>query len=256
MNRFCQLAIFVSILFALMACEPSGKADNKETSSSTEKPAHYVMAISWQPAFCETASRKPECQSQHSGRYDANHFSIHGLWPQPGNKVYCGVSQSEIEMDKNGRWRDLDMQRIAGGIWKELQIMMPGTKSFLHKHEWTKHGTCTGRNVDEYYAQSIRILKAINESPLQTLFADNIGKELRGAEIRAAFDRHFGDRAGDRIRISCKKDENSGRQMIVELTIGLTDPFNNKGDLSASFLAAPKTDPGCPAGIVDPVGFQ
>src|SRR3546814_10932851 len=51
----------------------------------------FVLAVSWQPAFCETRPAKPECVTQDEDRFDASHFALHGLWPQPRGNVYCGV---------------------------------------------------------------------------------------------------------------------------------------------------------------------
>ena len=51
----------------------------------------YVLALSWQPTFCESNPKKPECRWQNGKRYDANHLSLHGLWPQPSNVAYCNV---------------------------------------------------------------------------------------------------------------------------------------------------------------------
>ena len=43
----------------------------------------YVLAVSWQPAFCEGHADKPECASQTEARFDASNLTLHGLWPQP-----------------------------------------------------------------------------------------------------------------------------------------------------------------------------
>src|SRR3546814_5265076 len=51
----------------------------------------FVLAVSWQPAFCETRPAKPECVTQDEDRFDASHFALHGLWPQPRGNVSCGV---------------------------------------------------------------------------------------------------------------------------------------------------------------------
>ncbi len=59
--------------------------------ASGPKP-RYTLAVSWQPAFCEARTRTPECRSQTPGRFDASHFSLHGLWPEPYENVFCGVS--------------------------------------------------------------------------------------------------------------------------------------------------------------------
>ena len=105
-------------------------------------PAQYVLAVNWQLAFCETRSRLPECRSQTEDRFDASHFTLHGLWPQPRSKAYCGVAKTDIAKDKKRRWRDLPWDRLDQTTWKRLQRLMPGTRSGLHKHEWIKHGTC------------------------------------------------------------------------------------------------------------------
>ena len=53
------------------------------TSPRTPRP-DYLLAISWQPAFCQTHQKKAECRTQDKERYDADHFSLHGLWPPAG----------------------------------------------------------------------------------------------------------------------------------------------------------------------------
>ena len=63
------------------------------TPSAAE--AEALLAVSWQPAFCETKPGKPECTSMTTARFDATHLALHGLWPQPRSKAYCGVPQSE-----------------------------------------------------------------------------------------------------------------------------------------------------------------
>lgn len=218
------------------------------------KPS-YVLAVSWQPAFCETRYRLPECRSQTSERYDASHFSLHGLWPQPRSKAYCGVDRSEIRKDKDRRWRELSWDRLDRDLWKRLQRVMPGTRSGLHKHEWVKHGTCyDGTGSDEYFADALRLMDRLNRSDVRDLFASRIGGQLTGDQIRAAFDRSFGAGAGERVRISCKNDQR--RRLIVELTIGLTGTISATSEMSDLMAASPPTEPGCPSGIVDATGLQ
>ena len=38
----------------------------------------YVLALSWQPAFCETNQKRPECRWQTGQRHDASYLSLHG----------------------------------------------------------------------------------------------------------------------------------------------------------------------------------
>lgn len=240
---------FMLLLLALTACS----GDN----GAREGTAQYVLAFSWQPAFCETAPRKPECRTQTTERFDARNFTLHGLWPQPGSNIYCGVSEAEIARDKDGRWRDLETERIAEPIWQELRTVMPGTQSGLHKHEWVKHGTCyDGKDIDAYYADSLKLMRWLNQSSLRWRFEAAIGQQLTGKDIREAFNRDFGRGAGDRIRISCKRDRDSDRNLIVELTLGLAGDIGSATNLADLVEGAPETDPGCPAGIIDAAGFQ
>ena len=239
--------IGLALAFALSACSDAGSGNTAQTE--------YVLAFSWHPAFCETAPRKPECRDQQKS--DRGHFSLHGLWPQPGSNIYCGVSAAEMETDKSGNWRALDVPRIAEPVWQELREVMPGTRSSLHKHEWIKHGTCYGDgDIDTYYAHSVKLMDWINASSLTYLFDANLGRRVTGKDIRDAFERDFGRGTGDRLRISCKRDNDSDRQMIVEITLGLAGDIDAATSLAPLVEASPETDPGCPGGIIDPPGFQ
>lgn len=211
-----------------------------------------VLAISWQPAFCERAKRRPECKQVKSDRYDNTHFALHGLWPQPGSNIYCGVSEGDRATDKKRRWKQLVGLGLSDGLKQKLWQMMPGAQSYLHRHEWVKHGTCYSKSPETYYRDSVKLLSEINASDVQKLFSQSIGKHLSGAQIRGAFDSAFGQGAGNRIRIACKRDGN--RMLITELTVGLKGSAQTK--MSELIAASPKTKKGCPGGIVDQVGLQ
>lgn len=245
-KKFCSYSLLAGLVL-LIGC--NGKASSKDD-------LQYVLAFSWQPAFCENAQRKQECKTQTRSRYDASHFSLHGLWPQPGSNIYCNIHQKEVANDKNRKWNKISMARLPQDIWNELRKVMPGTQSSLHKHEWLKHGTCTNATPADYYKTSIDLMNQINTSELRSLFINNLGKNLTAVQIRNSFDASFGKSAGQRLRMSCRKDKDSGRQLIVEITLGLSDPFKVNSKLDKLIQQAPVTDPGCPDGIVDIAGFQ
>jgi ribonuclease T2 len=222
-----------------------------------DKGGDYILAMSWQPGFCESKPNKPECQTQTEERYDASHFTLHGLWPQPRNNVYCNVSPAEVSKDKNRRWSELSELVLEADTREELNKVMPGTQSFLHRHEWIKHGTCyNDESPEEYFHDSLDIMDELNgpNSEVRTLFVENVGREITANQIHEAFENSFGDGAGDKIKISCKRDGN--RNLITEITLSL------KGDLGgiplsqALMNAKSANNIGCTAGIVDPVGLQ
>ena len=213
-----------------------------------------LLAISWQPALCDTHQSKTECRSQTSDRFDADHFSLHGLWPQPRGVEYCGVPATQKSDDKAGDWDKLPPVEVDAETRAELEKVMPGTQSMLERHEWTKHGTCYKTSADEYFDDSLAVIGAINASKVRDLFAGAIGRSLTQDEIRAAFDESFGAGAGERVRVSCSRDGN--RRLIGELTIGLLGEITDDPEVSALIAAARPTDGGCTEGIVDAVGFQ
>ena len=217
--------------------------------------ASYVFAISWQAAFCEGLPDKTECRTQTADRYDASHFTLHGLWPQPRGNAYCGVARRDVEADKAHRWEDLPEPQLEPATRTALEKAMPGTASFLDRHEWIEHGTCFfEKSADAYFRRSVALIGEINASPVQKLFADNVGKQIDTSEIRSAFDQGFGTGAGERVRFACKRD--GSRSIIVEMTIGLRGEVKDGARLADLIAAASPTDQGCKAGVVDPVGLQ
>ncbi|HEY9847702.1 MAG TPA: ribonuclease T2 [Candidatus Caenarcaniphilales bacterium] len=217
----------------------------------------YLLALSWQPSFCETKPNKSECQSQTAQRFDATNLVLHGLWPQPRKNVYCNVSKDLIRLDENNRWSELPPIELSEETRTALAVKMPGFASDLHLHEWYKHGTCYSNSPEEYYQESIALLDQVNSSSVRDLFASNIGNFLSSNEIRGQFDEAFNEGAGSKVQVQCKEDIDENRDnMVVELQINL------KGDIQldtpiATLLEAGKTVPsGCPLGEIDPAGFN
>lgn len=215
----------------------------------------YVLALSWQPAFCETNLRKPECRWQSGSGQDANYLSLHGLWPQPSTRAYCNVESALRQASENGRWKDIPAPQLSLSTQADLEAMMPGSRSQLERHEWLKHGTCYAvPEAETYFRDSFRLLKAVNGSAVSDLFMKNVGRQVSTTQIRAAFDDAFGPGAGQRVRVSCKDDGN--RRLIAEITIGLRGDIPGGTPVSDLIMASPPTDPGCPGGVIDPVGPQ
>ena len=214
----------------------------------------YVLALSWQPTFCESNPKKPECRWQNGKRYDANHLSLHGLWPQPSNVAYCNVPDGVRAAGEGGRWKDLPPVELSLSTQADLETMMPGSKSLLERHEWAKHGTCYPAKAEQYFADSLRLLKEVNASPVADLLMQNVGRRVTTADLRAAFDQGFGQGAGNRVRLTCRDD--GDRRLITEITLGLKGDIPGGSTLSELLLASAPVEPGCPAGVLDAVGPQ
>jgi ribonuclease T2 len=209
-------------------------------------PTHYVLAISWEPGFCAGARDKPECAAETPQSFEASHFVLHGLWPDPNE--YCGVSPSDIAADKQSRWTDLPAVSLTSATRARLAAGMPGTQSDLERHEWLKHGTCTGAPADAYFGRELDFLDAVNASPVQALIASDVGGNLSLDALRTAFDQGFGPGAGQRIRLSCSR--RGGQRLITEITIGLEGDVLGSASLPTLIAAASPTNGGCDTGVV------
>ena len=209
----------------------------------------YVLALSWEPAFCEAMKGKAECKSQTASSYEATHFSLHGLWPQPRNNAFCGVDAATAALDDQHQWEQLPEPQLTAATKAALDQVMPGTQSVLQRHEYIKHGTCyPAGNAEQYFKDAVRLANEVNGSAVQKFMAANIGKMIQMSDLRTKFDEAFGAGAGDRVRVSCDK---AGR--FSELTIGLKGDIPSGKSLAELIAASDTTDTGCQSGLVDAV---
>ena len=212
----------------------------------------YVLTISWHPAFCETKPNLRECRNERSGDYAADHFSLHGLWPQ--DDEYCGVGESIIAIDEANRWDDLPEVDVSDTTWRDLQRLMPGTEDSLERHEWTLHGTCAGVDADTYFKHAIALVEEINGSEVRDLLSGSIGREVSRNQLRSAFDDAFGAGAGRKVRMDCEEDD--GRDIIFELRINLKGHATGATTFRDLIHAGKNASNGCSSGLVDRVGEQ
>ena len=229
----------------------------KASQSGHRLSKHYILALTWHPAFCELKSYVPECKLASGKDVSSRQWSLHGLWPQPNGNFYCGhLGQSNRKLDKSRKWLKLPAIDLKSKAKTELQRIMPGVRSGLDRHEWIKHGTCYSASAQMYFSDSIKLLDAINVEPLRKFFTSNIGKSVQAKDIRSLFDRVFGRGSGQRVRVLCKKDGN--RTLISELYIHLRSRVE-RGELEPVDKLLANAKPvkmGCRSGIIDPVGFQ
>jgi ribonuclease T2 len=240
------------------ACGVRLAASAPEAGAGDGEARENVLALSWQPAFCETRPGAAECRALNRGRLPeaSARLSVHGLWPQPDDKVWCGVAAQVGERDEASRWSELPPLPLDRGTRAALEAAMPGAASFLDRHEWLKHGTCYrgSGGAEEYVADMLGLADAVNASPVGALFAAGVGGWLEADDIRAAFDAGFGPGAGARVTIDCIDD--GRRRLIGELKIHLRGRVDPGTPLSELIAAADPVRRSCRGGFVDPAGLQ
>lgn len=150
-NRFKSFLIIFLVLFFcldLIACDHT---ENKITpiaqpTSVTQptsrvyikknKPDYYVLALSWSPEYCKTHKQGMQCNRQPQQAY---RFVLHGLWPS---------------LDKT-----CTQEKLSETVIDATLPFIPSKK--LIKHEWKKHGRCSGYNPKQFFDLSIQAYEKI-----------------------------------------------------------------------------------------------
>lgn len=248
------------------AVPAGGQAAGNGPTQAQERPGgeesvDNVLAVSWQPAFCETSAgrRTKECRNLGAGDSGpfTRGFSLHGLWPQPRGTEWCTprARAQKGPASRSARMRRLD---ISPAVLAELSEVMAGTQSAFQRYQFYKHGSCYNdpAGVDGYWRDAISLMRQLNRSAVARLFAENIGTSLSPDAVRAAFDEAFGPGAGERVRFDCYDDD--GRRLYLEMRIALRGRIEPETRLSELILAAPpsRSGDGCRGARVDPAGNQ
>ncbi len=120
-----------SIWLALTLTVLPLSAQRNEPIGEPGKFDYYLLSLSWSPAYCasrESNANDPQCaQERHFA------FVLHGLWPQYDD----------------GRWPQFCSQKPGPPDPRPMLDIMPSPK--LVRHEWEKHGTCSGLDVSGYF---------------------------------------------------------------------------------------------------------
>lgn len=126
----------------------------------------YVLSLSWSPSYCERAGDRDRLQCAGEKPFA---FVVHGLWPQyeRGSPSDCRVTG-----------REPTRAQVDG----MLDVMpSPG----LVRHQWRKHGACSGLNPPDYF-RTVR--DALDKVTIPEPFrAAGDDRETSPAEVERAF---------------------------------------------------------------------
>ncbi len=120
-------------LAALLAAAAPAAAQRQERGAASGDFDFYVLALSWSAGFCEVegdAKNREQC-----ARGSGLGFTVHGLWPQNerGYPSDCGPP---------GRTPSRAAMDIARDVFPS---------EGLARHQWRKHGTCSGSSPSDYF---------------------------------------------------------------------------------------------------------
>lgn len=205
------------------------------TNASAQQSENYVFSVSWEPAFCDSHSSKPECQSENSASFAASNFALHGLWAQSGE--YCGVSSTDRHYDSRSQWYKLPEVVLSPDLESALAVQMPGVASDLDRHEWIKHGTCSGLSQQDFFTDALAYLGNVNGGNLRTFVSSNVGSSVQLSDLVQAATNDYGLAGGQGVEFLC--DNSTGQQMLTEIRLHLALPSPLPGSLDPSYLVTP-----------------
>jgi ribonuclease T2 len=189
------------------------------TCSAPNQQDSYVLAITWQPGFCEHThynGKKPECDAMNGGTLAAKTLSLHGLWP---NKKECGTQYGSCSGQPFALSKDT-IEKVA-----------PWMPNFFFErtfgaYEWNKHGKCQALPPDEYFIKAVSAVRVVNESEVGKIVLGTTGHSFR---VNDFFDRvkaRYGDKVADTITLVCTQ-----HQYLQEIRVSLALDFVVDRDL-------------------------
>lgn len=218
----------------------------------------YVLALTWQPAFCATHGASADCKlAAATGR---PRLVLHGLWPdwdvngdghRNADDDYCVAAASTrkaiLKLDA-GDWLKLPPVQLSAASNTDLAAAMPGTAVGLERHEWWKHGTCSGLEAEDYFATAVVLMREVERGSFARLILAKAGGTVPRAELLAAFENDFGARSARALALDCAGK--SGNAPLLEIRIRVKRTAVMQGLTAASLSVPPKPAKGnCPMQI-------
>ena len=191
------------------SCSVAGQADS------------YVLAMSWQPGFCEHVAyqgRKPECDRMADGRLVVTHLTLHGLWP---NRRDCGTRYGSCP----GPALDLRPETVA-----HVRPWMPNFfyEQAFGRYEWSKHGTCTAMDDDTYFRRAVDAVQTFDRSAAGRYLAAHAGRSISQQVFQDHLRRETGRAdAPNAVTLLCTN------QQLYEVRVQLPVDFREGGTLDA-----------------------
>jgi ribonuclease T2 len=205
------------------------------------RAADYVLALSWEPAFCALKGHgAPECAAISRQSYEGNNLVLHGLWPQPEANAYCGVPAEVKAKDQPGRWEALPEVVFARPETRDrLSTYMPGYRSKLDRHEWVKHGTCANMTPDAYFNRAMDLVDDVSQGQTGRMIRASVGRDVTTASLCEALTADFGSEVRKSAQIRTASTEIDGKRLTVmtELWIYLSDAPDGRIGLDRRHLA-------------------
>jgi ribonuclease T2 len=189
--------------------------------------ASYVLALSWQADFCasDAGSSKAECRAAD----DNDRLVLHGLWPNADRNGdrrldeaddYC-LARDRARMMAADRadWGQLPAVELGTDLQDRLADVMPGVQSRLERHQWIKHGTCSGLGAERYFEAAVSLAEDATRSGLAAFIAKGSGKVLARRDVLQAFAAEYGTGSDRALQLICRRENGAAYLSEIRLRV-------------------------------------
>ena len=135
--------LLLSLLLVASCNLPAQEAAPSVASepATSDRPTfdYWILSLSWSPQFCAENSGETGSYGFGSGNTPRQcdrpyAFVIHGLWPQFENGFPEDCASEE---------------KVNNSLADRMMPLMPDPQ--LVRHEWRKHGACSGLSMNDYF---------------------------------------------------------------------------------------------------------
>ncbi len=189
---------------------------------TANKQDSYVLAVTWQPGFCEHVhykGEKPECNALNDGELVIDHLTLHGLWP---NRKECGTNYDSCQ-EQSGKPFSLREETVS-----RIAPWMPNFyySTTFGKYEWEKHGTCQSLPKDDYFNKAVSAVELVNASEIGGIIRSNIGGSFNVAAFFDKIGKKYGAQVANNMMLICTE-----KNFLQEIRIKLPLNFSVEKDL-------------------------
>lgn len=183
---------------SVVATESSASETSKTSADQNADFEFYLLALSWSPTYCSGGRPDP----QQCGAGKSYSFITHGLWPQNerGFPANCDTDEPA---------------EVTRAIETQMLDIMPSRG--LIRHQWRKHGTCSGLSQRDYFA---KVRAATERIDIPAQFKDlSKPRRLAAREVENAF--AVSNSALDTNEMAVRCDRQKVKEVRICLTKGL-----------------------------------
>jgi ribonuclease T2 len=195
---------------------------SKDPCRACGKSAYNVLSLVWLPARCEQSKgkpeRPPECDSLDAEAYAARNLSLGEMRPAL-NKCkktagFCGAVDKE--MKPYTAYPDI---ALSEANLKALAQVLPAValNTGIERHQWFKHGTCTGLPENGYFQVLTDLVRQFNQTGPGNVLAEARGNKIRRDDFYQQVEELLGKNARKRVNLVCSRDGKSLLEVQVYL---------------------------------------